>query len=266
MERYRRGKGKRKLLGSHQRCWLWGRHLVLATLEAGRWVPLELHVAATLDAAALDHIRQLAAAQAAPLFIEPPDELTRLAHTAEHQGYLAQMPEYPYADASILAAASAGRAALFLMLDGLQDPFNFGAIVRSAEALGAAAVIIGTAGQVGVTGMVARSSAGAVSRLPIVRCADLAAAAVQLRAAGVAVVGASEKAATPLPAHDFRQPTCVVIGNEGHGIGAALLAECTCMLGIPQPGQIGALNAAAAAAIFCYEAQRQRAGAWGRPA
>ena len=106
--------------------------------------------------------------------------------------------------------------------------------------------------------MVARSSAGAVNRIPVVRVESLAAAAAALKADGVALVGASEKAEKELADCDWRRPVCVVVGNEGAGISAALLEHCAETVRIPQHGRVGSLNAAVAAGIFFYEVRRQR--------
>lgn len=257
MERYRRSKGKKALLGSHQKCWIWGRNLVLETLSAGRWPIAELYLADDLPAEEGRRARSLAAGAGVPFAVESPAALTRRCHASEHQGYLARMYEFPYADVEPLLTAA--KNALFAIADGIQDPYNFGAIIRSAEVFGVHAVWIGEKGQVPVTSMVARSSAGAVNRVPIARVPNLAGLADRLRAAGVRVVGASEKSDRPLFEFDFTGPVAIVVGNEGRGIRMDLAARCDAILQIPQHGFIGSLNAAAAASVFFYEASRQRA-------
>ena len=257
MERHRRGKGKQALLGNHQKCWVWGRNAVLECLAAGRWPILDLYLSATLPSAELGTAAALARQAGLTPRVEPPEELVRHCHSTEHQGYLARMAEFPYSDeANVLRGA--GEAPAYAILDGVQDPFNFGAMVRSAEVFGLNGVFIGEHGQVGVTSMVARSSAGAVNRLPIVRVAVLEELAARLTAQGVRLVAASEKADRPLTACDFKGPVAIVIGNEGVGIRPALLAACHTTVTIPQSGRIGSLNAAVAASIFFYEIRRQR--------
>ena len=259
MERYQRAKGKKSLLGSHQKCWIWGRNLVLETLRAGRWSIAELHVAEDLPAESLEEIRAAAECRRVPLVVEPSAALTDRSHTAEHQGFLAAMRPFPYVPPTeFLASVQSAPAPLCVMLDQIQDPYNLGAIIRSAEVFGLSAVILGTRAQVGVTSMVARSSAGAVSRVPVVRADGLEEMAAALAAEGVPLVGASEKAVRTLAEYDFRGAACVVVGNEGRGISSELAARCQTLLRIPQHGRIGSLNAAAAAAVFFYEAQRQR--------
>jgi len=249
---------QRPVLGSHQKCWLWGRTAVTETLRAGTWPIVELYLADNLRADQLDAAAQMALALDVPVKIETARRLEQLCHSPDHQGYLAKMSLFPYADAEAVLAKQAAQA-LYLVLDRIQDPHNFGAMVRSAEVFGAGAVFIGHQGQVGVTTAVARASAGAVNRVPIVQADDLVAAAARLREAGVALAGASEKAETPVTDFDFRRPAAVVIGSEAAGIRPQLAAACDTLVHIPQHGQIGSLNAAAAAAIVLYEARRQRA-------
>jgi len=250
----------RPLLGSHQKCWLWGRIAVTETLRAGAWPIIELYLADDLRADLLDEAARMALDLDVAVKVEPARRLEQLCHSPDHQGYLAKMSEFPYAVVEeVMAKPQAiGMESLYLVLDRIQDPHNFGAMVRSAEVFGTGAVFIGRDRQVGVTTAVARSSAGAVNRVPIARADGLAALAKRLREAGVAIAGASEKAETPVADFDFRRPAAVVIGSEAAGLSAALARECDAMVRIPQHGAIGSLNAAAAAAVILYEAQRQR--------
>lgn len=257
MERHRRGKGKGKLLGSHQKCWIWGRNAVLETLVAGRWTILDLYLASSLPPAQIERCRGLGATRSTPVQVEAPEVLERLCHSSEHQGYLARMADFPYGDErGVLAHLPS--VPFCVVLDGIQDPYNFGAIARSAEVFGVDAVFIGCAGQVGVTSMVARSSAGAVNRVPIVRVDELEALVDELSQRGLRVVAASEKAEETLITHDFVRPSAVIIGNEGAGVRPSLLQRCAARVRIPQVGKIGSLNAAVAASVFFYEVRRQR--------
>ena len=260
----RRPSKKPRLLGSHQKCWLWGRYVVLETLRAGRWPVVELHLAEDLAPERRREAESLAASLGVPVRVASSDHLLRLCHAKDHQGFLAKMAEFPYASAeAVLAAAEPGRRTappLYAVLDGVQDPHNLGAIARSAEVLGVDALFIGGKGQVGVTAAVARASAGAVSRLPLCRVDDLVGLADALRRAGVALVGASEKAGKALADYDFTRPTALIIGGEAGGIRPALRQRCDALVRIPQHGAVGSLNAAAAAAVCFYEARRQRDG------
>ena len=215
-------------------------------------------MAGTLAAEDVEAARQLAERRGIPVKVQAAARLEQLCHAPEHQGYLAKMGPFPYADAETLLADPPA-APLYAVLDGIQDPQNFGAVVRSAEVFGFDAMFIAERGQVGVTTAVARASAGAVSRVPIARVADLPALAARLKSAGVALVAASEKTERIITSHDFRGPTAIVLGSETHGIRPALVERCDALVRIPQHGRIGSLNAAAAAAVVFYEARRQRA-------
>ena len=197
----------------------------------------------------------------APLRTETSKRLTQLCHAADHQGCLAQMGPFPYTPGSemLTAIAHSKQPAFVVILDGIQDSFNFGAIARSAEALGADAIIIAERGQVGVNSQVARSSAGAIVRLPIVRVADLVQFCGDLRWRGLRLIAACEKASDACWRCDLRPPTAVILGNENQGIRPELLELCSATVRVPQQGEIGSLNVAAAAAAICYEVQRQRA-------
>lgn len=257
VERYRRGKGK-PLLGSHQKCWIWGRHLVQETLAAGRWPVADLFLSDSLPPELLAGASARAVELGVPVNVLPPDELEKLGHTREHQGFLARMLEFPYVSLEALPSGSDADPAFTVLLDGIQDPYNLGAVLRSAEVFGAHGVILQASGQTGVTSMAARSSAGAVNRIPVAKVESLAAAAASLRARGVALVGASEKAERELPACDLRGPVCVAVGNEGFGLSEAVREQCALLARIPQLGHVGSLNAAVAAGIFFYEVRRQR--------
>lgn len=257
VERRQRSKGKRKLLGNHQRCWLWGRHLVLETLRARKWPILELCLANDLPGEELRAATELAGEGQVRLRIEPRTWLTHACHSAEHQGYLAKMPPFPYGRLDdVLQARST--VPLYIVCDAIQDPYNLGAILRSAEVFAVDAVFIGTHRQVPVSSMVARASAGAVNRVPIVQVADLLQLASSLSNVNVPLLGACAEGTESISEHDFCRPVAVVIGNEGEGISPELIRRCASLIRIPQFGAIGSLNAAAAAGIICYEVRRQR--------
>lgn len=258
MERYQRGKGKKRLLGSHQKCWIWGRNAVLETVEAGRWPVMELWLSEALPPELLDRAQAAARKQNIEPGIVPPEELIQRCHTAEHQGFLAKMSEFPYLDGAALDQIMGKKVPFIVILDGIQDPYNFGAILRSSEVFGADAVILAEHKQVGVTSMVARSSAGAVNRIPIIRVPEMGPVLHQLIRRGIGVIGTDAEAAQTIDQCDFKVPTAVVIGNEGQGLSDAVEILCTGKVRIPQEGAIGSLNAAVAASIFFYEISRQR--------
>ncbi|MDA0835787.1 MAG: 23S rRNA (guanosine(2251)-2'-O)-methyltransferase RlmB [Planctomycetota bacterium] len=258
VERYRRGKGKQQLLGSHQKCWIWGRHLVRETLSAGYWPILELLIADDLPEHDRSDVHHLSEERQIPLKQMPTDRLTQLGHTSEHQGYLAKMPPYPYREPIDLLADGVAAGA-FLLLDRIQDPHNFGAIIRSAEVLGMDGIFVGSQEQVPVTSLVARSSAGAVNHLPMAQTDNLVNWAGRLqREFGYELIGAHQEATTEIWNVDLAGPVVFIIGNEGTGIRSELMELCDRRIRIPQQGSVSSLNAAVAAGILCYETRRQR--------
>ena len=191
---HRRGRqtGGRKLLGSHNRCWIWGRNVVAETLLAGRWPLLELAVSRKLDAALLKEFTRRAAKLGVPVTETDDAGLTKLCRAADHQGCAARMTEFPYWTVDEFRRRLTDTSIL-VVLDRIQDPFNFGAMIRTAECLGIDGIVIGSAEQTGVNSQVARSSAGAVNHVPICRLDDLQQFLAELRSGGWQISGASER-------------------------------------------------------------------------
>jgi 23S rRNA (guanosine2251-2'-O)-methyltransferase len=253
------GKRSRKspLMGNHQKCWLWGRHSVVELLRADRWHPIEIGLEPGLPVSILREVRSWAQRRNCPIEEWTAAEIEDRCRASDHQGLIARMPEFPYHSIEDLLKILPANA-WCVLLDGIQDPFNYGAILRSAEVLGASAAFVGGGQQCGVTAQVVRSSAGAVLHLPLARGESVSDIARALQARGLQLCGATEKARHSPSDVDFRQPTCLVIGNEGRGISPELLTLCDQTVAIPQSGQVGSLNAAVAAGILCYEIGRQR--------
>jgi 23S rRNA (guanosine2251-2'-O)-methyltransferase len=247
----------RDLMGSHQRCWLWGRNVVLETLRAGLWRPHEIVHAEDVDEGLLAEIQEITDQNGILLCSATTKQLRDLIRAEDHQGVAARMPGYPYRSVEE-TLAGLGPAPFVVVADGIQDPFNFGAILRSAEVLGADAVFVPTKGQTEITAQVVRSSAGAVNHLKIARAEQLDELLTQLRGRKIRLVGASEKATRSPSEASFVGPVGVVVGNEGAGLSEAALATCDELVAIPQSGRLNSLNAAVAAGILCYEVQRQR--------
>jgi 23S rRNA (guanosine2251-2'-O)-methyltransferase len=230
---------------------------VLETLRARRWPVLELHLDDRLSADELHHATRLAEECDAPISIEPSTTLARLCRSEEHQGYLVKMPPFPYDDGESLLAERPERP-FYVVLDAVQDPFNFGAILRSADALGVDAVFIGASNQVDVNSLVVRASAGAVNHVRLAQVADLADWIRRLRQAGLTIVGTSPSAKRDVGSFDFRAAATVVLGNEFGGIRPEILSLCDQRVSIRQFGHVGSLNAAVSAGIIFYEVSRQR--------
>jgi 23S rRNA (guanosine2251-2'-O)-methyltransferase len=191
-----------------------------------------------------------------PLFADR-KRLTQLCGSHEHQGWLARVGPYPYVPIEALLLDRI-LAPFWLLVEGIQDPYNLGAILRSAEVFAVTSVSLGTVGQTGINSLAARSSVGAVNRLRIARVDDLVPLIEALRRQEITVIGTSLETSASLEAIDCTGGVAVVIGNEGRGLSTGVAAACSHLAKIPQPGTLNSLNAAAAAAIACYEVQRQR--------
>jgi 23S rRNA (guanosine2251-2'-O)-methyltransferase len=256
----------RGFAGSHQRAWLWGRHAVLETLTAGRWPVSELYTAEGLPADLQQQLHHLAAAHNIPIQTVPSNRLEQLCRQPDHQGLAARMTEFPLQSAADLTTAVQQAVAvansttlppLFVMLDRLQDPWNFGAILRCCDAVRAAGVVIGTKSQSSVTPHVARSSSGAINHLKLFQVPSLLDCLPDFRAAGFRIAAASEKSTQQLWDTDLSGPLLLVIGSEAAGVDSQLLAASDLHAAIPMLGQVTSLNAAVAAGILLYECRRR---------
>jgi 23S rRNA (guanosine2251-2'-O)-methyltransferase len=189
------------------------------------------------------------------------EQLTAMAGSPHHQGVVARLASAGYVALDDLLAIPArrGEVALLLALDRVQDPRNLGALLRTADALGVHGVIVPKHHQVGLTDAAARTSTGAVHRVPIARETNLVAALEAVKRSGVWVYGATAGAGTPAWNTDLTGPVCLVLGGEGPGLRPLVARTCDALVTVPMAGQVGALNVAAAGAVLCYEARRQRA-------
>ncbi|MFO1019555.1 MAG: 23S rRNA (guanosine(2251)-2'-O)-methyltransferase RlmB [Planctomycetales bacterium] len=257
VERPQRGKKKHKLLGNHQRSWLWGRHLVTEVLSAGRWPMLELYLADDLPEALLESTRKQIAGTDCGLEVVSRERLGELSHTSEHQGFLARVGPYPYLPPEELLKNSSDDG-VWLVLVGIQDPHNLGAILRSAEVFGVTGVFLGEHGQTGINTQVARSSAGAVNRLKIARVPEFLPLLDQLRALQIQTIATTLASAVPLADCKLTGHVALLVGNEGTGLPEEILAHSMTRVRIPQTGTLNSLNVAAATAVCLYEIQRQR--------
>jgi 23S rRNA (guanosine2251-2'-O)-methyltransferase len=185
------------------------------------------------------------------------ERVTALAERPDHQGVVALCDPYPYADAEQLLARP---GALVVALDGVTDPRNLGAIVRSCECLGAHGLVIPKHGSAGVTAVVAKASAGAVEHLPIAVVSGLPTTLQRLRDAGIWVVGLDDAADKSLfELGDLAaEAICVVLGAEGAGLSRLVRERCDMIVSIPMKGRLSSLNVSAAAALATYEISRHR--------
>jgi len=184
-------------------------------------------------------------------------ELTRLAGSPDHQGIVAEVDPYPYADP---ASPLQGDDALVVALDGVQDPRNLGAICRSAEAAGAAGVVIPTRRSAAITAAACKAAAGAVEHLPVARVANLERWLAGAKDAGAWVYGADAAAPGRYTEADLTGKVVLVVGGERSGLRRLVAERCDLLVSIPIGGRVGSLNVGAAAAVLLFEAVRQRGG------
>jgi 23S rRNA (guanosine2251-2'-O)-methyltransferase len=183
------------------------------------------------------------------------EELERLCGSPHHQGAVAEVDPYPYADPGSLLR---GEAPLLVALDQVQDPRNLGAVARSAEFAGAAGLVIPERRAAEVTAAACKASAGAVEHLSIARVRNLADWLAEAKAAGFWIWGADPGASSRPWDVDLSGPTVLVLGGEGKGIRPRVAAACDGLVALPGRGEVDSLNVSAAAAALLFEAVRQR--------
>jgi 23S rRNA (guanosine2251-2'-O)-methyltransferase len=186
-----------------------------------------------------------------------PEELERLSGSPDHQGVVAEVDPYPYADpASLLDADDA----LVVALDQIQDPHNLGAVCRAAEVAGAAGVVIPERRAASVTPAACKASAGAVEHLPVARVRNVADWLGEAKERGAWIYGAAAEAEKRYTDVDWSGRAVLVLGSEGVGIRPRVAGSCDELVSIPLGGRIDSLNASVAAAVILFEARRQRDG------
>lgn len=189
-------------------------------------------------------------------------KLDGMSRTHAHQGViaLAAVREYVSVEDILADAAAKNEKPLLVVCDEISDPHNLGAILRTAECAGAHGLIIPKRRSAGLTAIVGKTSAGAVSYLPVARVANLTSVLKDLKKQGVWIFGTAAGASTDLYSADLKGPAAIVIGSEGDGMSRLVAENCDFLVSIPMKGHISSLNASAAAAILLYEAVRQRRG------
>jgi 23S rRNA (guanosine2251-2'-O)-methyltransferase len=189
------------------------------------------------------------------------DQLTAMAGNGDHQGVVARVAAADYADLQDLLAIPARRreAPFFLALDQVQDPRNFGALLRTADAFGVHGVVVPKHHAVGLTEAAARTAMGAVEFVGVAKETNLVAAIERLKESGIWIYGATTEGGTAPWSVDLRGPICLVLGSEGEGLRPLVARACDVLVSVPMSGGIGSLNVSAAGAVLCYEVARQRA-------
>ncbi|MDQ6856153.1 MAG: 23S rRNA (guanosine(2251)-2'-O)-methyltransferase RlmB [Candidatus Dormibacteraeota bacterium] len=236
---------------------LYGRNPVLEALRAGR-PARRLVIAAGLPAEGrLDEIRRVADERGIPMEESSRKRLDDIAHTEHHQGVAGYFHGRQPRSLDDLIAHSLSPQ-LIVVLDGIQDPQNLGAITRTADAVGADGVVLPRHRASGVTAAAAKASAGATEHVPVAIVTNLVQALEQLKAAGLWVVGLAADGEARYDTFDLTGPVAVVIGAEGEGMRSLTRRHCDVVVSLPLMGQVSSLNAGAAAAVLLYEVVRQR--------
>ena len=236
-----------------------GRNAVIEALRAGTAMD-KVYIAKGETDATLGHIASTARGKGIVVVEADRRKLDTMSVTRSHQGVIAVAAVREYASVSdiLQSARDKGETPLVVVCDELSDPHNLGAVIRTAEAAGAHGVIIPKRRSAGLTAIVAKTSAGAVSYLPVARVANLTALLRELKEEGLWVFGTAADGSTSLYQADLKGPAAIVIGSEGDGMSRLVREQCDFLVSIPMRGQVNSLNASAAAAVVLYEAVRQR--------
>jgi len=239
-----------------------GKNPILEALRAGRtmnklWV-------AKLDGGRVDptvsRILTMAKDRGVLVLEVPRITLDQMSETHNHQGVIAQVASHDYEelDQIILRAREKGEAPFLLMLDELKDAYNLGSILRIADAAGVHGVIIPKHRSIGLDSMVAKASAGAIEYVPVARVTNLSQTITALKEDGFWVAGTDSEGTIAFNKADLKGSLVIVIGSEGEGMAKNIREKCDFLLSIPMSGSVNSLNAAVAAGIVVFEAQRQR--------
>ena len=236
-----------------------GRNAVIEALRAGTAID-KIYLATGDTDSALGHIANTARANGVVVVNADRRKLDEMSRTHAHQGVIAvaAVREYASIEDIFQRAEEQGEAPLIVLCDELSDPHNLGAVIRTAECAGAHGVVIPKRRSAGLTAIVAKTSAGAVSHIPVARVPNLTALMKELQKRGVWIFGAEMNGTTSLYEADLKGPAAIVIGSEGSGMSRLVAETCDFTVSIPMKGKINSLNASAAAAILLYEAVRQR--------
>jgi len=237
---------------------IYGLHAVREALRAGTR-PIQRLLMLRADRQFHDLV-QLAKAQRVPVHIEPPPAFDRLVPGGHHQGVIAFVAakSYDTTEQILDRAKTRGEKPFLVLLDGVEDPHNLGAILRTAEAAGVHGVFIPERRAVGLTSVVAKVSAGALDHISVGRVGNLIRLIQDLKEAGLWIYGVDPQAEKLHTDINMTGPIALVLGGEGEGLRPGVLKECDDRIKIPMQGRIQSLNVSAAAAVTLFEAVRQR--------
>jgi len=237
-----------------------GRNAVLEALRSGLKLRKVFIACGVKGASALDEIERLARASVIRVEHVERAELDRKSERGAHQGVMAEMAAFEYAELpNVLKRTEDSKASLIVVLDHVTDPGNLGAIIRSVEVAGGDAVVVPKDRSATVTAVVHKTSAGATSHLSVVRITNIARTLAELKQHGYWVIGASEKASIFAWDAPLEGRVVLVMGAEGSGISKLVLAECDVLASLPVAGHVDSLNVAQAATVFAFEWARRTA-------
>lgn len=237
-----------------------GIHAVREALEAGGTFD-RIVIAKGRQDSRIEEIVQLARHRSIPVRFEDRGQLDRLANSRDHQGVVAiAAARAPATLEDVLERANASKdqRGLIVLLDGVEDPHNLGAIIRTSLAAGAHGIVIPERRAAGLTDTVARASAGALAHLPIAKVTNLARAMEDLKQAGYWLVGLDESAEKNYTEVDYTSPTGIVMGGEGNGLHELTRKRCDFVVSLPTTGPVKSLNVSVATGVVLFEARRQR--------
>jgi 23S rRNA (guanosine2251-2'-O)-methyltransferase len=238
--------------------YIFGLHAVLEALQAGK----EIDKVLVRHGSTSDQMKRLLGelnSRDIPIQRVPVEKLNRITQR-NHQGVVAWISPISYSQITHLIPSiyEAGEDPFILILDGVSDVRNFGAIARSAECAGAHALVIPVTGSAAIHADAIKTSAGALHRIPVCRVRDLAATVKFLRESGLRLVAATEKTSTSIYQTDMTGPVGIIMGSEENGISPELLMQADHLATIPMSGRIASLNVSVAAGILLFEVLRQR--------
>lgn len=239
--------------------YVYGKNPVMEALRSGQTVH-KVWVAEDAKKGQMNQVLGLCKTHQVQVLTVPKKRLDQMADGESHQGVIAQCAAYEYAEMDDLFARAKKKdeQPFFLLLDELEDPHNLGSILRTADASGVHGVIIPKRRAVGLTSTVARTSAGAISHVPVVRVTNLARTMDDLKKQGLWFVGTDAKGETDYRYMETDLPLALVIGSEGKGISRLVKEKCDFLVSLPLMGQVTSLNASVAASLLMYEVMRKR--------
>jgi 23S rRNA (guanosine2251-2'-O)-methyltransferase len=232
-----------------------GVHAVYEALAAERQPIERIHIAREAQSGKIKEILELARQRGVPVRKEDRIVLDRLARGGVHQGIVAVSGELGYANFDVLFR---GEKPVIVVLDGVEDPHNLGAVIRTAEACGVSGIAVPERHSAPLTAAVVKASAGAAAHMPVVRVTNIVNAIDEMKDRGVWVVGVDTAGSRDWTGFDYRGPIVLVLGGEHRGLRRLVREHCDALVRLPMLGKIASLNISVAAGVVLYEVVRQR--------